>query len=129
MFKPIPVKLNQLSGKIVHGAYEVHVAIGPGLLETVYELCLQQELLALGLKVGRQLPVPFEYKGTKFSEAYRLDLLVDDQIIVEIKSVETLLPIHKAQMITYLKLMDKRLGLLINFNVPVIKQGIQRVVV
>ena len=128
MHKPIPGKLNLLSGKIVHAAYQVHYELGPGLLESVYELCLHHELRNIGLKAERQVPVPVKYKDMVFDDAFRIDVLIEDQIIVELKAVEALQPIHEAQLLTYLKLTGRRIGLLINFNVPVMKDGIQRVV-
>lgn len=128
MHKPIPGKLNLLSGKVVHAAYQVHSELGPGLLESVYELCLFHELKKINAKVERQVSVPIKYRDMVFEDAFRMDLLVEDQIIVELKAVESLLPIHEAQLLTYLKLTKRRVGLLLNFNVPVLKDGIQRVV-
>jgi GxxExxY protein len=128
MIKPIPGKMNILSGKIVHAAYQVHYELGPGLLESVYEMCFYQELKSAGLKAERQVPVPLKYKNMVFEEAFRVDILVEGSIIVELKSVEKLLPIHEAQVLTYLKLMKQRVGLLINFNVPALKAGIKRIV-
>ena len=128
MHKPIPGKLNQFSGKIVHGAFLVHSKLGPGLLENVYEICLHHELKKMGLKVERQVSVPVKYHELVFDAAFRIDLLVEDQIVVELKSVESLLPVHEAQVLTYLKLTNRRIGLLINFNVPVLKEGLQRII-
>ena len=116
----------RIAREVVDASFKVHKALGPGLLESVYELCLTHELRARGLKVDRQLEVPVEYDGLKLDAGFRLDLLVEDRIIVEIKAVRELLPVHQAQLLTYLKLMRKRLGFLINFNVPVIKNGIKR---
>ena len=102
--------------------------LGPGLLESVYETCLARELALAGLGCERQRPVPIEYKGERLDAGYRLDLVVDDLVIVEIKAVERLEPIHRAQLLTYLRLTKRWLGLLINFNVPVLKNGIERLV-
>jgi len=105
-----------------------HTALGPGLLESAYEVCLAAELRERGLDVRQQVPVPLIYKGRKLDVAYRLDLLVNDCVIVEIKCVSKLLPVHDAQLISYLKLSGRRAGLLINFNVPHLKEGIRRFV-
>lgn len=99
---------------------------GPGLLESAYEVCLRHELQQRGVRVDRQVPVPVSYKGLKLECGYCLDLLVEDRVIVELKAVECFLPIHEAQLLTYLKLYQRRLGLLINFNVPILKNGIKR---
>jgi GxxExxY protein len=129
MNKPVSDKLNQVSGKVVHAAFQVHEQLGPGLLENVYEKCLFYELHKIGLKVEEQVQVPVKYKSMTFDAAFRIDLLVEDQIIVELKSVESLLPVHKAQVMTYLKLTGHRVGLLINFNVPLLKDGLQRIII
>lgn len=97
-------------------------------MESVYEICLHHELKKIGLKVERQVPVPVQYDGLSFDAAFRIDLLVEDQVIIELKAVESLLPVHEAQILTYLKLSNRRVGLLFNFHVPVFKDGIQRVV-
>ncbi len=120
--------INQLTGTIIGSAIEVHKALGPGLLESAYEECLWLEIQSRGLNAQRQVSLPIDYKGRQLDCGYRLDLLVDDKIVVEIKAVEKLLPIHKAQLLTYLKLGGWNLGLLLNFNVPVLKQGIRRLV-
>jgi GxxExxY protein len=127
-FKPIPTSINRLSHEILDSAYNVHSALGPGLLENIYELFLVQGLQKKGLKVKHQVPFDIELEGFKIDGGLRLDLLVEDQIIVEIKAVESVLPIHHAQLLTYLKLTKRPLGLLINFNVVSLKQGIKRVV-
>ena len=119
---------NPISQQIVDAAYQIHKTLRPGLLESVYEVVLAYELRKRGLKVERQLPVQVVYDGICFEEGYRLDLLVEDKVIVEIKSIETLTPVHKKQLLTYLRLLDKRLGLLINFNEELIRNGISRVV-
>jgi GxxExxY protein len=119
-------KLNDISYKIIGCAYTVHSELGPGLLESTYETCLEYELLEKGLKVERQKPLPVIYKDIKLNAGYRIDLLIEDKIIIEIKSCEAIAPIHEAQLLTYLKLADKKLGLLINFNIKDLKQGIMR---
>lgn len=111
---------------IVDCAYKVHFALGPGLLEKVYEVCLTHELIKSGLKVERQLEIPIEYDGIVFKEGLRLDLLVESKVIVELKAVDLVNPVWQAQIISHLKLTNKSLGFLINFNVPLIKQGIKR---
>ncbi|MCC5897389.1 MAG: GxxExxY protein [Phormidium sp. BM_Day4_Bin.17] len=121
-------ELRDLSGKVIGAAIVVHRELGPGLLESAYERCLAYELQQQGLNVEQQVPQPVIYKGVQLECGYRLDLLVEEQLIVELKAVPELLPIHKAQILTYLKLRQLRLGLLINFNVPLLKQGIQRIV-
>ncbi len=120
------MEINQISGVIIGAAIEVHRALGPGLLESAYEKCLCRELTLRQIPFERQRPLPVEYKGVRLDCGYRLDLLVADTVVVEIKAVERLLPIHEAQLLTYLKLGGWKVGLLINFNVPVLKQGIRR---
>jgi GxxExxY protein len=117
---------NRITEQIIGAAIEVHRALGPGLLESAYEECLCHELRLRGVAFERQRPLPVEYKGTKLDCGYRLDLLVADVVVVEIKAVESIEPIHEAQLLTYLKLGGWKLGLLINFNVPVLKDGIRR---
>jgi len=119
-------KLNDISYKIIGCAYTIHSELGPGLLESTYETCLEYELLEKGFKVERQKPLPVIYKDIKLNAGYRIDLLIEDKIIIEIKSCEAIAPIHEAQLLTYLKLADKKLGLLINFNIKDLKQGIMR---
>ncbi|MFZ9739783.1 MAG: GxxExxY protein, partial [Prochlorotrichaceae cyanobacterium] len=109
-------------------AFTVHSALGAGLLESVYEVCLEYELTKRGLKVDRQVALPVIYDNIRLDAGFRLDLLVNRCVIIELKAVETLLPVHTAQVMTYLKLSKHRLGLLINFNVPLIKSGIKRIV-
>lgn len=111
---------------IVNAAYKVHVELGPGLLEKVYEICLTHEIRKEGIEVARQLEVPVVYDGIIFQEGLRLDLLVADQVVVEVKALETVNPVWEAQVISQLKLTNKPLGYLINFNVPLIKNGIRR---
>ncbi|MBQ7966412.1 MAG: GxxExxY protein [Bacteroidaceae bacterium] len=117
-----------LSYKIIGCAMEVYNTLGPGLLEAAYEKALIHELVLNGLSVASQVPVEMNYKGVNLGEGLRLDLLVEDSIIIELKSVEELKPVHYKQLLTYLKLMDKRIGLLINFNVYDFREGIKRVV-
>jgi GxxExxY protein len=105
---------------------EVHRSLGPGLLESAYHECLCRELMVRGIPYERERPLPLEYKGTRLECGYRLDLLVEGTVVVEVKSVEAIAPIHEAQLMTYLRLGGWRVGLLINFNVPVLKQGIRR---
>ena len=119
-------RLNEISGLILGASIEVHRTIGPGLLESVYEECLYFEIIQLGLKVQRQVELPIKYKGNTLDSKLRLDLLVEDEIIIELKSVEKIAPIHQAQIITYLKLSNKTLGLLINFNETLLKHGFKR---
>ena len=119
---------NEVAKEIVDAAYKVHRALEPGLLETVYEVVLMRELEKRGLRVERQLPVKIAYEGATFDEGFRIDLLVADCVIVELKSVEKIAPVHKKQLLTYLRLTDKRLGLLINFVEELIKDGVHRVV-
>lgn len=109
-------------------AFHLHKALGPGLLESVYEVCLAHDLIKRGLKLERQVSLPVFYDGLKMDAGLRLDMLVENDVIVELKAVEKLLPVHKAQVLTYLKLTGHRLALLINFNVPLIRDGIQRIV-
>jgi len=119
---------NEISYQIIGRAIELHKTVGPGLLESAYENALAFDLNEIGLKVKTQVPMPFIYKEVKQDIGYRLDLLVEEKVIVEIKAVENLLPVHFAQLLTYLKLSDKRLGLLINFNSKTLKNSIHRVV-
>ena len=120
--------INKLSSRIIGGAIEVHKALGPGLLESAYEECLCRELTMRGISFERQKPLPVLYKGEELDCGYRLDVVVEDQIILELKSSERLEPIHKAQLLTYLKLSGLSLGLLLNFNVTAMRDGIVRVV-
>lgn len=122
------MEVNEVSGAIVNAAMKVHSALGPGLLESAYEACLLHELRQTGLKAQAQVSLPVVYDGVKIDVGYRVDLLVEDAVIVELKAVETLLPIHQAQLLSYLKLSGKRVGLLINFNVLHLKNGIKRMV-
>jgi len=123
------MKTNQLTGQVIGAAIEVHKTLGPGLLESVYEECLCHELDVRHIPYRRQQALPVEYKGVKIDCGYRIDLLVSDLIILELKSVDSLQPIHEAQLLTYIKLIGLRVGLLINFNVRVLKEGIKRLII
>jgi|LGOV01.1.fsa_nt_gb GxxExxY protein len=118
--------INDLTGRIIGAAIEVHKALGPGLLESAYEECLCIELGLRKMPNERQKELPVEYKGVKLDCGYRLDIVVANRVIVELKACESLLPIHEAQLLTYLKLSGIKVGLLINFNVPILKEGIRR---
>ena len=122
------MRINEISGQILDSAIEVHRVLGPGLLEAVYEAALAIELESRGLRVQRQVSVAVFYKGADLEMGFRLDLLVENCVIIELKSVEKLERVHNKQLQTYLKLADKRLGLLINFNVPLLKDGFVRLV-
>jgi len=121
-------RINQISGAIVDAAMKVHTTLGPGLMESAYEGCLKHELTKRGLKVLSQVTLPVIYDGVKIDVGYRIDLLVEDAVIVELKAVERLTPLNEAQLISYLKLSGRKLGLLINFNVEHLKNGIKRIV-
>jgi len=118
-----------LTGRIIGAAIEVHRRLGPGLLESAYETCLAYELNLAGLKVKRQEPVPIVYRDIKLDSGYRIDMLIEDVVIVEVKSVASLLPVHEAQLLSYLKHNGGGRGLLINFNVKLLKDGIKRLIV
>ena len=118
---------NEISSKIIGAAIEVHRQLGPGLLESSYEKCLAFELMQNGLKIQTQVPVPVLYKGIKLDVSYRLDIIVEEKVIIEVKTVSELMPIHKAQLLTYLKLTRIKLGLLINFNSIKLIDGVKRV--
>ncbi len=120
--------IEKLASIVIDRAFHLHRELGPGLLESVYEAVLAHELGAKGLMVQRQKPVPIHYQDIQLDEGFRLDLLVEDRLIVELKSVEELHPVHPKQLLTYLRLMDLPLGLLINFGAPLLKQGVKRVV-
>lgn len=120
--------INQITEKIIGCAIEVHRTLGPGLLESAYEECLCYELKLTNVSYERQVALPVIYKGVKLDCGYRMDLVVEDLVIVEIKAIEKLLPIHEAQLLSYLKLRDKRVGLLLNFHVSVLKNGLKRIV-
>jgi len=121
-------RLDQISRRVIGAAIEVHRHLGPGLLESAYQSCLVFELKQLGFQVEEQKPLPVVYKEVTLDCGYRLDLVVENEIIVKIKAVEKLLPIHEAQLLSYLRLSNKRIGLLMNFHVPVLKSGLKRIV-
>jgi len=121
-------RLDEITGQIVDAAIQVHRALGPGLLESAYEACLVSELVQRGLLIERQKDLPVVYRDTRIDCGYRLDLLVEEQVIVEVKAVDKLAPIHDAQVITYLRLSGTKVGLLLNFNVPLLKDGLRRLV-
>jgi len=127
-YEPVPNTMDRIAAAVVDAAYKVHTTLGPGLLESVYETCLCHELTRRGMPFRRQLDIPIVYDGATLDAGLRLDLLVGDCIIVEIKAVERMNPLYEAQVLTYLKLTNLRLGLLINFNVPVIRDGIKRLI-
>ncbi len=120
------MELNEVTEKIIGCAINVHRALGPGLLESTYEVCLVHEISKAGLDVRSQVALPVVYDGIKLEAGYRIDLLVEDSVIVELKAVDSIHPIHEAQVISYLKLSGKKIGLLINFNVKLLKNGIKR---
>lgn len=122
------MELNEISGQVVDAAMKVHSALGPGLLESAYEACLKHELVKRGLRVEQQVGLPVVYDGVRIDVGYRLDLLVEGDIIIELKAVEKLNEIHEAQLLSYLKLSGRKIGLLINFNVTMLKHGIKRMV-
>ena len=128
-YAPVSQREEALATHIVHAAYTVHKQLGPGLLEKVYEICLCYELSKAGVSARRQLEVPIVYDGLVFEEAFKLDVLVEDLVICEVKAVDDVHAVWEAQILSHLKLTGKRLGFLINFNVPLIKSGIRRFVV
>jgi GxxExxY protein len=119
---------NQITEKIIGSAIEVHRSLGPGLLESAYEECLCYELTQSELQYKRQVPLPVVYKGVNLECGYRMDLVVEELVVVEIKAVERILPVHEAQLLSYLKLHNKKVGLLMNFHIPVLKNGLKRIV-
>jgi GxxExxY protein len=119
--------INDLTGEVIGAAIEVHKALGPGLLESAYEKCLVRELELRNIPHENQRDLPVEYKGVKLDCGYRLDIIVSNRLIVELKACENLLPIHTAQLLTYLRLTGIKFGLLINFNVPILKEGVKRI--
>ena len=122
------MELNDISYKIIGCAYKVHTQLGPGLLESTYQLCLEYELIKAGLIIESQKALPVIYEEIKLDAGYRIDILVNNKIVIEIKSVDEIAPIHKAQVMTYLKLSGLKLGLLLNFNVVDMKKGINRII-
>jgi iron complex transport system substrate-binding protein len=121
-------ELNQITGQIVNAAFRIHFKLGPGLLESAYETILARDLARLGLEVERQKAVSFDYEGLWFEDAFRVDLVVERCVVVEVKSAVALAAAHRKQLLTYLRLLDYRVGLLINFGAPFIKEGIHRIV-
>ena len=128
LFEAIPPEIEQIAKQTVDSAFKVHSALGPGLIESVYRVCLAHELRRRGFKVQTELAIPIIYEGLRLDADLRIDLLVEGRLIVELKSVVRMEPVFEAQLLTYLKLTHRRLGLLINFNVPLIKDGIKRVI-
>lgn len=128
VFEPLPPDIEHLAKIVVDAAYKVHSSLGPGLLESVYEICLAHELRKRGIAIETQVAIPVVYDGIRLEAGLRIDLLVDRKLILEIKAVEEMHRIYKAQVLTYLKLTGLRLGLLINFNVALIKNGIERII-
>jgi GxxExxY protein len=122
------VDVNWISGQVVDAAMRVHTHLGPGLLESAYEACLAYELQKRQLRVLRQLALPVEYDGLRIDAGYRLDLVVEEAVIVELKAIDAINPIHRAQLLSYLRLSKKRVGLLINFNVRHLRDGIERLI-
>ena len=127
-FDPIPEKTEKIAEQIIDSAFKVHNSLGPGLLESIYETCLTYELGKRRLETKKQIVLPIIYDDIKLDAGLRLDLIVEDCVVIELKAVEKMLPVFESQLLTYLKLSNKRLGLLINFNVPRIKDGIKRMV-
>src|SRR3990172_5366167 len=120
------MEINQLTRLIIGAAIEVHKQLGPGLLESAYEECLAYELIKSGLPIERQKPIPVVYKEIKLDYGYRVDILVNEIVVLELKSVDALAPVHEAQLLTYMKFAQKNIGLLVNFNVTVLKNGLRR---
>ena len=121
------MEFEEITGQVITAALKVHSAIGPGVLESVYKTCLQHELLKTGLRVQAEVALPVVYDGLRMDSGFRIDLLVENLLIVELKCVETILPIHKAQLLTYLRLANKPIGLLLNFNVVHMRDGLKRI--
>src|SRR5215472_8332067 len=126
--EPVPSETNRVAREVVDSVFAVHSALGPGLIESVYEACLVHELHLRGLQAERQVTLPVAYRSLRLDAGLRLDMVVERSVVVEPKAVETILPVHKAQLLTYLKLSGYRLGLLINFNTVLIKDGIYRII-
>ena len=127
MFEPLPQETEALATSVVDAAYKVHTTLGPGLLESVYETCLAHELRQRRISTETQITIPIVYEGLRLEAGLRIDMLVNKQVLIEVKAVEQMNRVFKAQILTYLKLTGLRLGLLINFNVPLIKNGIERI--
>lgn len=129
MYEKISIEEEKIGKEIVDAAYTIHKELGPGLLEKVYEVCFSHELIKKGFQVRRQIDIPIVYDGIVFEEGLRLDVLVNDLVICELKALENVNPVWEAQLLSHLKLTNKRLGYLINFNVPLIKNGIKRMII
>jgi len=127
LIEPIPASVEEAVTRFLDAAFNVHRELGPGLLESVYEACVCHELTLMGVPFQWQVSVPVSYRSIQIESGLRLDLLVADEVVVELKSIDALLPIHEAQLLTYLKITQKRVGILVNFNVPLLKQGIKRI--
>lgn len=127
MFAPIPPELDAIAKDVVDVAYKLHVSLGPGLLESVYSLLMEWKLRERGYRVEREKPIPIEFEGYRFDFGFRADLIVNNCLIIELKSVEKTLPVHAKQLLTYLRVSQIRLGLLINFGAALLKDGIQRI--
>ncbi|MEO8575033.1 MAG: GxxExxY protein [Pyrinomonadaceae bacterium] len=123
-----PTELNEITGKIIEFSIKVHKTLGPGMLEGAYEICVMHELVQHGFNVERQKKLPIVYDGVRLDAGYRIDLLVNNSVIVEVKAVERLHPVHEAQLLSYLRMTNVRLGLLINFNMKMLRDGVKRVV-
>jgi GxxExxY protein len=128
VYLPIPDEIEDVGRRVVDSGFKVHLAIGPGLLESAYEHCLALEMQKRGLTVAQQVPFPLSYGETTLDVGYRIDLLVDNAVVVEVKAVDQLGPVHRAQLLTYLRLSGHRLGYLMNFNVRLFKEGVKRLV-
>jgi GxxExxY protein len=127
-YDPLPLSIEEAARDVVDAAMAVHRTLGPGLLESAYEICLAHELEKRGRSVLRQVALPLVYDTIKLEAGYRIDLIVDNSVIVEVKAVEAIAPVHEAQLLTYLRLSQRRLGFLINFNVALLKHGIKRMI-
>jgi GxxExxY protein len=121
-------QLDEITGAIVDAALKIHIGLGPGLLESVYEAVLERDLQRRGFRVARQKPITFEFEGMMFEESFRVDLLVEERVVVELKSIEKLAPVHGKQLLTYLRLLKLPVGLLVNFGAGTLKEGLQRIV-
>lgn len=128
VFEPLPANTERLAGIVVDAAYKVHSGLGPGLLESVYQICLAHELRKRGLAIETEVGIPIVYDGVRLAAGLRIDILVEKQLLIEIKAVEEMKRVFKAQVLTYLKLTGIRLGFLVNFNVLLIKNGIERII-
>ncbi len=128
IYEPLPDRVEKIAAEIVDAAVQIHQSLGPGLLETVYQSCLCYELSSRKIPFKTEVDVPIIYKNVRLDSGFRLDILVDDSIVLELKSVEKIIPIHEAQLLTYLKLTNTRLGFILNFNVPIMKQGTKRMI-